>query len=196
MKGNNEQYFKVYEGTPRGKKSSVRYSYSDYRLNKAKEQIKNKPISVNTIIKHVNNFLKSVEIATIENPRLDISDSREINYKDIKQKYGLSDKRDIVWMKFTTDGYLGIVATSSDINFDIPKKSDAYNEKLTKYKWRYNTSGILVHQVNKKWDTSFVLVFPLRNIPKEYSRGDIEKAVGNYLIAQKVPIIDFYSHNY
>ncbi len=42
-------------------------------------------------------------------------------YKDIKNFYNLKDIRDIVWMKFTRDGFLGVVATSNDINFHIPK---------------------------------------------------------------------------
>jgi hypothetical protein len=50
--------------------------------------------------------------------------------------------------------------------------------------------------LGKAWDTSFVLLFPLANIPAEFERGDLERAIGNYLIDNNVPIIDFYSHNY
>lgn len=62
--------------------------------------------------------------------------------------------------------------------------------------WIHNSSGILVHQLGKEWDESFVLVFPLANIPCGYNRYDIERAIGNMLIAEGVPVIDFYSHNY
>ena len=86
---------------------------------------------------------------------------------------------DIIWLKFTTKGHLGVVAKSCDINYD------------------YNlSSGILVEQVSEQWDDSFVIIFPLTNeVLKSYSTGDIELGVGNYLISKGIPIIDYYSHN-
>lgn len=181
-----EQYFKCYPGTPRSTKSSVRYS--EYRLVKAQEQISFSSVSIDTIISYVNDFFTMIGMNKIESPI--IYNPQRIDYKKIKTDNQLTDKRDIVWMKFTEDGYLGVVATSSDVNFDIPRDSSEYKEK------KYKSSGILVHQLNKKWDNSFVLLFPLSNIPHGYKRGDIERAIGNYLIDKKVPIIDFYSHNY
>lgn len=94
------------------------------------------------------------------------------------------------------DGYLGVVATSNDVNFGYPPSEESYNEKTTKNNWRYNTSGIIIHSLDKVWDTSFVLIFPLKNIPKGFDRGSIECGIGNYLIHNGVPILDFYSHNY
>lgn len=95
--------------------------------------------------------------------------------------------------------FLGVVAISNDVNFDIPASSDEYddkqyNAKEERYDWRFNSAGILVHALGKEWDKSFVLIFPLANIPSEYTRHDIEKAVGNYLIEMDVPILDYYSH--
>lgn len=94
---------------------------------------------------------------------------------------------------------------SNDINFDIPPNDSVYDSKVWKYNeytkkaelvWKYNSSGILVHKLNKKWDESLVLVFPLRKLNEScgYGRHNIEMAIGNYLIEQKVPIIDYYSH--
>ena len=94
---------------------------------------------------------------------------------------------------------------SNDINFDIPPNESVYDNKVWKYDeytkknelvWKYNSSGILVHKLKKEWDESFVLVFPLRKLKESwgYSRHNIEMAIGNYLIEQNVPIIDFYSH--
>jgi predicted lipase len=83
-------------------------------------------------------------------------------------------------LKFTTDGYLGVVAGSFDINFSYEK-----------------TAGRLVNSVGKVWDETFVLIFPLtKDILNGRKKTDIETAVGNYLIDKGVPIIDFYSHNY
>lgn len=93
------------------------------------------------------------------------------------------------------DGYLGVVATSNDVNFNIPSSEKDYSIK--KYgKWLFNTSGIIIHHLNKRWNENFVLVFPLVDIPEGLQRGDIERGVGNYLISKNVPILDFYSHNY
>jgi hypothetical protein len=213
-----KKYFNVYEGTPRGKNSSVHCS--EKRLNKALEQISGEPAAIDKIIKYVKEFFGAIGIKMnvlkikiqedynlsdkrdifgaigIEMNVWEIEKVSEINYDKIQKDYNLSDKRDIIWMKFTKDGYLGVVAVSNDINFDIPKEKKDYNEKRSKNKWKYNTAGILVHQLNKSWDDTFVLVFPLANIPDKYKRGDIERAVGNYLIDKNVPIIDFYSHNY
>jgi hypothetical protein len=184
------------------------------------EQISGEPAAIDKIIKYVKEFFGAIGIKMnvlkikiqedynlsdkrdifgaigIEMNVWEIEKVSEINYDKIQKDYNLSDKRDIIWMKFTKDGYLGVVAVSNDINFDIPKEKKDYNEKRSKNKWKYNTAGILVHQLNKSWDDTFVLVFPLANIPDKYKRGDIERAVGNYLIDKNVPIIDFYSHNY
>ena len=183
-----EQYFMCYPGTPRSTRSSVQYS--TYRLDMAREQLKIPKVDVNTICSYVNDFLKAIGMKKVESPKIQIKDDKKIDYKKIKSDNALADKRDIVWMKFTDDGYLGVVAVSNDINFDIPQDATEYDRK------KHNSSGILVHQLGKKWNTSFVLVFPLSNICGGYKRGDIERAIGNYLIDKKVPIIDFYSHNY
>jgi len=190
-------YFSVYPDTPpRRKKGDYRCSVhygNSYRLECAKKQLKCSPVPVETIVEYTTEFLKSIGIQTSKAPKMKPT---EIDYGRIKKENGLKDKRDIVWMKFTTDGYLGVVASSNDINFDIPTSEKDYDQKRYKTRWMHTSSGILVHQLQKEWDTSFVLVFPLRGIPDLYKRGDIERAVGNYLIDQKVPIIDFYSHNY
>ena len=129
----------------------------------------------------------------------------EVNYTSLKEEFNLDDERDIVWIKFTKDDFVGAVATSNDINFDIPPDASVYDNKILKYNeykkkdelvWQYNSSGILVHKLKKKWNESLVLVFPLKELGKnrKYSRHEIEMAIGNYLIEQQVPIIDYYSH--
>ncbi|MEE1249860.1 MAG: hypothetical protein UHU19_11640, partial [Lachnospiraceae bacterium] len=75
-----------------------------------------------------------------------------------------------------------------------------YNKykKCYEDKWKYTTSAILIHSIGEEWDESFVLVFPLEGIGKncKYNRHQIEIAIGNYLLKNNVPIIDYYSHNY
>lgn len=201
---NISTFFEPYPGTPPlHEKGDYRCSVhfgSDYRLNKAKEQASHSPVPVVTIIQLVNALLKAIGIQVADfDPYVRTSD---IDYLKIKNQCSLQDERDIVWMKFTKDGYLGVVATGNDINHDIPASRADYdkrkrvNEWKHQFVWIHNSSGILVHQLGKDWDESFVVVFPLVNIPCGYKRHDIERAIGNMLITEGVPIIDFYSHNY
>lgn len=123
-------------------------------------------------------------------------DPAKIDYAELKSAYKLENEGDIIWLKFTTDGYIGVVAQSNDINFDFPFSAEDYNKRKGQ-NWQFNTSGIIVHKLGKQWDQTFVLVFPLKKIKNtSYSRHEIETAVGNYLIDKGVPILDYYSHNY
>lgn len=173
------------------------------RYNKAKKEIDEKIIvPIEIIIDHVNELLKAIGITQVQFP---IMSPSEVNYTSLKEEFNLDDERDIVWIKFTKDDFVGVVATSNDINFDIPPDASVYDNKILKYNeykkkdeliWQYNSSGILVHKLKKKWNESLVLVFPLKELRKncKYSRHEIEMAIGNYLIEQQVPIIDYYSH--
>lgn len=196
------QFFECRQDTPKGKKSSVHYGFTD-RLDKAAEQASLSPVDVSVIISYVNEFLMQLGMDGVKDPIM--YQPEEIDYSEIKNDYMLRDERDIIWMKFTKDGYLGVVAASNDINFKIPSDASDYNNWHIEYNqfkhkdeqvWDYNTAGILVHQLGKEWDRSFVLVFPLTNIPDGYVRGDIERAIGNFLTDKGVPILDFYSHRY
>lgn len=173
------------------------------RYNKAKKEVSEKTtVPIETIIEYVNEILKLIGITEVKNS---IMNPSEVDYTLIKKEFELDDEKDIVWIKLTKDGYVGVIAVSNDINFDIPPNDSVYDEKVWKYNeytkknelvWKYNSSGILVHKLNKKWDESLVLVFPLRKLNEKcgHSRHNIEMAIGNYLIEKNVPIIDYYSH--
>ena len=180
---------------PSGAYSSVHYAKRT-RFAKAEEQAELKVKKLQDIIDYTNEFLELLGMNSAINPILERESFENNLYKEIKEKNNLKDERDIVWMKFTKDGFLGIVATSNDINFQIPNDSSEYKEKISKKKWKYNTSGIIIHYLNKQWDESFVLIFPLQNISENLKRGDIERGIGNYLIKKEVPILDFFSHRY
>lgn len=199
-----DKYFKIYKDTPSKDDPEYKCSvhYNSFRLKKAEEQANLKPVEIEKIVGYINHFLELLKMGKVEFP---IMNGKNINYQKIKTDNGLQDEGDIVWLKFTTDGYIGVVATSNDINFDVPKSKGEYNEKIKVYNkwdgkekrlWAHTTSGIIVHHVKKSWDESFVLVFPLKNIPDGLTRHDVERAIGNYLIDNGVPILDFYSHNY
>ena len=150
------------------------------RFEVAREEAKKKRIEINQIVAYVNEFLLALNMEVVEHPKIkfegDFSKKLSELYKKVKEETG--DKNNIVWIKFTIDGYLGVVATSADVNFNMD-----------------NTSGRIIGHVKKKWDESFVLIFPLKKIPKNLNRQLIESGIGNYLISKNVPILDFYSHN-
>lgn len=206
MKNEVHKYIYDYGQNLKGEKSSVHYNDTT-RLEKAKKQAELNKIAIEDIVAYTNEFLGMLGMNPVSNPKLvnpSVKNSvvNESIYASIQSDNNLFDIRDIVWMKFTKDGYLGVVAVSNDINFDIPELEEQYNYtddgklKSAQNKWKYNTSGIIVHHLKKEWDESFVLIFPLQNIPSGLSRGDIECGVGNYLIDRGVPILDYYSHRF
>ena len=209
---NIETYFLMDKDTPHKTEAE------NYQIRKAKayEQAMKTPARLSQILEYVNEFLECLEIinggicntSQINILSLDWRDQIVINkgiiaidckwvvpvwdkntnkysvwepkYSLIKNKFGLSHTKNILWLKFTQCGHLGVVAKGMDINF-------SYNI----------TSGKLVDEIGALWDESFVLIFPLTDLMlKGREVGDIERAVGNYLISKYVPIIDFYSHNY
>lgn len=186
------KYLKPDPSTPRGRASSVRYS--NKRLCKACEQAGFQPVLREQVASYVNDFFALMEIPIVEKPILILTDAG-IDYNQIKQENKLADVRDIIWIKFTLDGFVGVVAKSNDINFDIPRSNEDCFKKHNG-KWVHNTSGIITYNVGKEWDKSFVLLFPIKQIPKGQNSGSIETGVGNYLISQGVPILDYYSLNY
>lgn len=165
----------------------------DFRFNKAQEEAEKDPTPVEKVISYCNEFLSGIGVSPVANP---VMNPREISYSEIKKQYHLNDERDIIWIKFTADHFVGLVAQSNDINFDIPPSADVYNDKDKSQRWLYNTSGIIIHRLGKRWDTSFVLVFPLRLNNITYTRHEIETAIGNYLAYKGAAILDYFSHNY
>lgn len=182
------------------KESSVHYG-STRRFDKSKEQADLPIVSLDKIIRIVNDFLEIMGVNKVENPKFHLDKKIEEIYADIKGNYALNNINHMVWLKFTKDGYLGVVAGSNDVNFNMPPDSASYNDtsngkgKSSNNRWKYNTSGIIVHSLNKEWDDSFTLIFPLVGIG-DGLRKDIECGVGNYLIKQGVPILDYYSHRF
>ena len=208
----------------------LRYDKDRTREKKAKEQAKLVPTSFSDIYAYINEFLdllrltngfdkKRIVLDTIhfgnkehgnnkehliidngiiirnefwEPPRWNHQkgtyDSYDSKYEYIKAKFDLERVSDLLWFKFTDTRHLAVVAKSCDINWDYG-----------------NTCGQLVDYVGKKFDNSFIFVFPLtkemirtkadpHSKYRKYTTGDLECAVGNYLIEKGVPIIDYYSH--
>lgn len=189
--------------------SSVHYGNTK-RIDMAVNQAKKEKVSIAKIIDYTNEFLEAIDIQAVENPKITDLIVKEGNYGPktvmldygaIRRVHGLNNEKHLVWMKFTKDGYLGLVAASNDCNFDIPPNSRSYNEtsngkeKNRSNLWKYTTSGILIHQLGKVWDENFLLVFPLKGIG-DAMRHDVECGIGQYLIRKGVPVLDYYSHTF
>lgn len=153
-----------------------------FRVVVAKQQAKLPTVDEKKIIEHCNNYLMSIG-ASPEAKVVDLKKNpiKRGFYSDILKNSKLADKRDIVWMKFTDDGYIGVVASSNDINFSMD-----------------TSSGRIIGFLSKKWDISKVIILPIHyedgNHPR-LSRQRVESGVGNYLISSGVPILDYFSHN-
>lgn len=221
MKHKIEEFFKKDEeafydcGGTRKFRGVKRYYNDTVRNDKAVEQSKLAPVPISNVFAYVNEFLEALREENghknnnIRCKSIDLDNTQHVvfdngiivkdliwtecqydkvskkytkwdtKYDKIKEKFNLKNPFDIVWLKFTDSGHVGVVAKSFDINF----RDDL-------------SSGVLVKEVCQAWDKSFVLVFPMTSeILGNHKVGDIELAVGNYLISKGVPIIDFYSHN-
>ena len=201
-----------------GGRRSVHYGRTE-RFDKAEEQLNKAPKTVDEIINLTNSFLQSNGLKPVDNPKftsfsVDNSDKTVVGKNNDKLEDKINDHfglvknplnkpSHVIWMKFAKNGQLGVVAASNDYNFDIPPSSDVYDEttngkpkcKCNKWtKWKYTTSGIILHKLNLEWDESFLLIFPLHGIENIQRRNLIEKGIGNFLLKNDVPIIDFYSH--
>ena len=113
----------MYDKNNPGYRCSVDYDRTNYRKNKAVAKSKNEKVSVFEILNLINSFLNDIEVKSncILIEGLDVL--MTVNYEHIKRRYKLDSRSDIVWMRFTTDGYLGVVALSNDINFDYDTNS-------------------------------------------------------------------------
>lgn len=153
----------------------------NFRIEKAKEQHKLPVVEREDIIKYVNDFLYSIGMEKSVDPVIKPkkTEKRRIDYSKINKE----NKEDIVWIKFTNDNYISVIGTGCDISF-------------TEYAKNNTTAGLIIQSLDLEWDDSEVLIFPLNNIQDGLNRSDIESGIGNYLISQGVPILDFYSHNY
>lgn len=103
-----------------------------------------------------------------------------VDYDKICEGIDLANKNDIVWIKLNENGCISVIGTSRDICFDDTSTN----------------SGKINSFVKQEWDKERVLIFPLVNIPEGLNRSDVESIIGNYLIDNDIPILDYYSHTY
>jgi len=152
-----------------------------FRMIVARKQLELEEVSIDIIIEYCNDYLKSIGMKNVCVIEVNLEE-KPINkkfYSELKDSYNLNDEKDIIWMKFTKKGYLGVVATSNDINFSTE-----------------NTSGKIITMLEQEWDELYVVIIPLNfNNVDNLNRQRVESGLGNYLISKGVPILDYFSHN-
>ena len=172
--------------------NDLRVKMAKKQLNRFQEQkANNENKSKKEIAELVNKFLSQIDIGINPefNKEVKARSKKEaskgrISYFDIKQKTDISRKGDIVWIKFNKCGCISVVGVGCDIYFTPKAKATTSAGKINTY-------------LKQEWDEKSVLVFPLIGLEKSvFDRSDIESGIGNYLIANDVPILDYYSHNY
>ena len=192
---NDEEYLKWIMPSIKNRSISV----SNFRFKKAEEQARMATLARKDIIKYVNEFLKKINMKTTQemsfNPEVLLENgSRKIKYAEIAKHNKLDDKRDRVWMTLTKGGYISVIGTGCDISFSTWAEDNTTAGLINKYLKSNPPKEHCSYEF--EWDNSLVLIFPLKKIPGDLNRSDIESGIGNYLIYKKVPILDFYSHNY
>ena len=137
----NKEEFKGYGG------KSV-HKNDPFRFDKAKEQAGKDTVSIELISTYINDFLEKIDIIKVKEPKFDLLKvkDKKIGYEKIKKENSLKSKKDIVWLKFTKDGYLGVVAGSNDVNFNIPKDKSQYNIKKKRKMGKIVGNGSIIHQ--------------------------------------------------
>lgn len=144
---------------------------------------------------------RGMEALGLDPQGITIVDPKAVDFKELQAKYQLQKEDDVLFIKFSKDGHVVVLGEGITLNFTMPKSIADYNQKIwhgEEWEWRYNSAGILLHSVGGEYDTSRIILIPLIGLDKSgYTRTEIKRAVGNYLIEEcKIPIIDAYSHNY
>lgn len=98
----------------RGRESEMAYKKKyESRLDKTIEQAK-KTVEVKEVVNHVNDFLEKVGVSIVNNPKF--SYNGYIDYSKIMEDYNLNNIKHLVWIKFTIDGYVGVVEERMTVN--------------------------------------------------------------------------------
>lgn len=172
-----------YNNKCRFDKTTSQKNLMDEYVSKRGDIIRFKEIIKNVVIE----YLKELNIQSIpykgeyeyivSTNNIDDFGNVRMDYVCIKNECFLSDVRNILWMKFTSNRILGAVAPSNDVNFQIPNSSSEYDEKVNG-EWKYNSSGIIIHYLGERWGTCSILMFPLTKITNVWTRHTIEKKLG------------------
>lgn len=179
-------------------RASVRYG-NTYRIDAAREQAQSAPPSKEHVAALANVALTQLGINPVADPLVTV-DSADIapdgtlalDYNAIAREHQLDDRRDVVNIRFSTEGHPVLVAVSDDVNFcPLPSSPEQYADQA------YSTAAVILKELETDWDYDEFLLFPLAGLSETgFSRHDAEMAIGNHLLANGVALLDKYSHCY
>lgn len=92
-----------------------------------------------------------------------------------------------MWITFTQRGFIKVIGKGVDL---------LQTKMIRKGKTELRTAEKLVRLVHDESNLSFAIILPVNRKEFTYSAEEVELALGNYLIAKEVAIIDYFSHNY
>jgi len=167
----------------------VRKKSIEERIQKAREEFSRPFVEVDEIVKILSCCLKDNSIDG--DIMIYESLSKNIDYKDIMRKYNTNGEGHIIWLEFVEKGHVAVVGAGKDIGF--PR-----NEKR-------GTWSILSKILNIEWDTSKVIIIPIRGLDVSSvgiknvdnvlkCRNGVEYCIGQYLIENNIPILNYYQH--
>lgn len=94
----------------------------------------------------------------------------------------------LIFIHFTTDGYIAVVGAGKDINFDFSYDS---------------VTGQILKALNHKWDEESLIIIPVYDLKAVgassvenvfESRNGVEHYIGEYLYGNGIPILNEWSH--
>jgi len=159
----------------------------DERIEKSKEELKNPPVCMYEVENIINKGLKEVNIKgrakLIELPK------EGIDYKEIMSDYGTNAETHLIWIQFTNSGHVAVVGGGKDISYSKKRGTGRIIDSL---------EGI-------DWCTTHLIIVPIKNLNTKSNgikcvdnvlrcRNGVEHFIGEYLIKESVPILNFYSH--
>ena len=161
------------------------------RIKKANNEQSKPAVSVEKIEELLDSCLKD---NGIEGKIIRFEDDvKKINYKEIMRNYETNEEGHLIWIEFVTSGHIAVVGAGKDIGFPRNKNVGT---------WR-----ILSSLENAEWDETKVIVIPIKGLESIHRKknGDyiknilrcrdgIEYFIGDYLIDNDVPILNYYQH--
>lgn len=158
------------------------------RLEKAREELRKTPVRDSEIVKLISKCLKENNIdGKVITVDLSLQD---INYKEIMEKYETNAEAHIIWVQFVKCGHVAVVGAGKDIGFPQSGK--------------LGTGFILSGLHCVEWDKTKVIIIPVKGLDEKNGiknvdnilkcRNGVEHCIGEYLIKNNVPILNFYQH--
>ena len=165
----------------------------DNRIKEGKIQIGKRPAKKSEVLSEISECMKKKHIVgdiVQVNPK-----EEKINYKKIMMDHKTNGEGHVIWIQFVKSGHVAVVGAGKDIGFPTTRNKGT---------WSF-LKRLEDGSKNVEWDESQVIVIPIRGLDEKSNglknvnnvlncRNGVEQCIGDYLIQQKIPILNYYSH--